>query len=282
MPLVQYAPFDQRMVAIIKEALSFLKFRIRQYGKSRKETVDSFYHPVINSEINKELGRIEEYDFFLDAQATRFQIEMEESVFQGHMDVIRSALEIYLGKTKEAKVKSGVTGTEFDLKIQEVERALNTEAVKKGRVDLYDKYCESVRSRERVEVFLSHSHNDKALAGKLSAFLGESEIDVFLAHENIEISTKWRSEILKHLESCDVLLALLTQNFERSSWANQEVGYVMKRIVPVVPLFFGKANLKRFGFLEAFQGISMIEESPEQSFEEILRAIQTRVRMHAY
>jgi len=262
------------MIDIIKEALNFLKFRIRQYGKSRKKTVDSFYHPVINSEINKELDRIEEFNFFLDVQAKRFPIEMEESVFLKRMDVIMSALEIFLRETKEARVKSGVTGTEFDSKIQEIERALNTDAVKKGGTDLFDKY---IGSRKRVEVFLSCSHRDKTIAGKLAGFLRDHKIDVFLAHETIEISKRWREEIFKHLRSCDVLLALLTPNFEESAWANQEAGYIMGRIETVVPLIVGETDIKRFGFLEAFQGIRMRKESPEKSFEEILRAIETRL-----
>lgn len=279
MPIVRYHRFEQWMVDIIKEALEFLKSRIRQYGKRRRETVDNFYHPLVNSEINKEIDRIQEFDFFLDVQAKRFVIEMEESVFLRRMDVIRSALEIFLRGTKEARAKSGVTGAEFDSKIQEIERALNTDAVKKGKVGLYNKYCESVSSRERVEVFLSYSHNDKALAGKLSAFLEERGIDVFLAHEDIEISEEWRREIFSHLESCDVLLALLTPDFEGSAWANQEVGFVMRRMVPVVPIIVGKVDIKRFGFLEGIQGFPIKGENPEQYFERILGTIMMRTRV---
>lgn len=153
-----------------------------------------------------------------------------------------------------AKAKSSITGTEFDSKIQEIERVLKMDAVRKGKPDLYDKYCESARSHRGVEVFFSYSHNDRVLASKLNAFLEESEIDVFLAHEDIEISKEWRKEIFKHLESCDVLLALVTSNFEGSTWANQEVGYATKRTVPVVPLIIGKTDIKRFGFLEALLG----------------------------
>ncbi len=276
MPIVRYYGFDQRSINIIKEALEFLKSRVRQYGESRKKTVDSVYHSLIDSEIEKEIDRIEECDFFLDVQAKRFRIEMEESVFLRRMDMIRSALEIFLRETKEAKAKSSVTGTGIDSRIQEIERTLKMDAIRKGKPDLYDKYCESVRSRQGVEVFLSYSHNDRVLAGKLSTFLEKSEIDVFLAHEDIEVSKEWRKEIFKHLESCDVLLALLTANFEGSAWANQEVGYAMKRTVPVVPLIVGKANIKRLGFLEAFQGIRVKKENPEQSFEEISSIIKMR------
>lgn len=279
MPIVSYYGFEPWMIDIIKEALDFLKFRIRQYGKLRKETVDSFYYHLVNSEINKEIDRIEEFNIFLDVQAKRFEIKMEESVFLRRMDVIRSALEIFLRETKEARAKSGVTGTEFDSKIQEIERALNTDAVKKGKVDLFNKYCESVSSRERVEVFLSYSHNDKVLAGKMSAFLEQNEIDVFLAHEDIEISKKWRSEIFKHLESCDVLLALLTLSFEGSAWANQEVGYAIRRMVPVVPIIVGKVDIKNFGFLEGIQGIPIEREKLEQYFERILATIMIRTRV---
>lgn len=54
--------------------------------------------------------------------------------------------------------------------------------MKRGRTDLYDRCGESACSHERIEVFLSYSANDRALAGKLAAFLREREIDVFLAH----------------------------------------------------------------------------------------------------
>ena len=259
------------MIDTIKEALGFLESRIRVYGENRKKTVDVFYHPVIDSEIEKEIDRIKEFDFFLDVQAKRFVIEMEESVFQRRMDVIRSALEIYLRETQEAKAKSGLAG--FDSKIQEITRVLSTDAVKRGRSDLFDKYGEPVRSPERVAVFLSYSHNDRELAGKLAVFLRGREIDVFLAHEDIEISKEWRDEILKRLGSCSVLLALLTPSFEESVWANQEAGYVLGRMGRIVPLIVGETEIKRFGFLEALQGIPIKEESPEQSFEEILSTL---------
>jgi len=168
------------------------------------------------------------------------------------MDVIRSALELYLREIKEAKAKSSLTG--FDSKIQEITRVLSTDAVKRGRTDLYDKYGESVRSRERVEVFLSYSHNDKVLAGKLAAFLRECEIDVFLAHEDIAISKEWRDEILRPLGSCTVLLALLTPSFEESVWANQEAGYMLVRMEKVVPLIVGETDIKRFGFWRHCRG----------------------------
>lgn len=277
MPTVRYHRFEKWMIDIIKEALEFLKSRIRLYGERRKETVDRFYHPLVDSEIDKEIDRIEGFDFFLDVQAKRFVFEMEESLFLKHMDVIKSALEIFLIETKKARAKSGVTGTEFDAKIQEIERALNTDAVKKGRPDLYDEYCEFVRSPKGVKVFLSYSHNDRTLAGKLSAFLEESQMDVFLAHEDIEISKEWRSEILKHLESCGVLLALLTPNFKGSAWANQEVGYVMRRMVPIVPVIVGEVDVKRFGFLEGIQGIHAKGQKLERYFERILGTIKTRI-----
>jgi len=266
------------MIDTIKEALGFLESRIRQYGENRKKDVDNFYYPVIDSEIEKEIDEIKGLDIFLDVQAKRFVIEMEESVLRSRMDVIRSALEIYLRETKEAKAKSSISGSGFDSKIQEITRVLSTDVVKIGRPDLYDKYSGSMRSPERVEVFLSYSHNDRKLAGKLAAFLKKREIDVFLAHEDIEISKEWRDEILKHLGSCTVLLALLTPSFEESVWTSQEAGYVIGRMEKVVPLIVGETDIKRFGFLEALQGIPIKEEDPEQSFEEILRTITKPTR----
>lgn len=263
-----YHRLDQRIVNTIKEAFVFLESKIWQYGENKKKIVDKIHHSIIDSEIENEIDRIKNVENFLDTEAQRFGFEMEEDF----MDIVRSALEIYLRNTKEAKSKLGLPG--FDSKIQEITGVMGLKVFEKGRTDIYDKYYGPSRSLERVEVFLSYSHNDRVLAGKIAAFLRGREIDVFLAHEDIEISEEWKNEIFKHLGSCAVLLALLTPSFEKSVWTNQETGYMLgRRNGKVVPLIVEESDLKRIGFLEALQGIPIKAETLDQSFKEILSAI---------
>ena len=190
------------------------------------------------------------------------------------MDIIRSSLEIYLRDTLEAKAKSGLDA--FDRKIAEIRQIISLASFRDRKTDLYDKYLEArIRSSQgkKGEVFFSYSHKDRVLAGKIATLLNEKGIDVFLAHEDIEVSERWREEIFKHLESDNVLLALLTPKYEKSVWANQEAGIMHGKRGKVIPLIVGETNIKKFGFLEALQGISIKEENLNDYLEEILRNI---------
>jgi len=66
---------------------------------------------------------------------------------------------------------------------------------------------------------------------------------------------------------------LLTPNYEKSVWANQEAGVMHGKRGKVIPLIVGKTKIKKCGFVEALQGIAIKEENLDDSFEEILHAI---------
>jgi len=268
-----YGGFYQESIKTILEALNFVKEGVFQYGKEKKIAVKWVHHDVIDKEIGIEVKIIERAETFFKEKAGLGMYDMDAKSHETIMDIVRSALEVYLRDTMEAKAKSGLTG--FDAKIQEIRRIISLEGLKDRKTDLYDKYYKApIPSAEgkRVEVFLSYSHEDRVLAGEIARLLTKREIDVFLAHEDIEVSEEWREEIFKHLESCFVLLALLTPNFEKSVWANQEAGHMRGKKGKVIPLIVGETDIKKFGFLEALQGIP-VKENLEGCVEEILSII---------
>lgn len=61
------------------------------------------------------------------------------------------------------------------------------------------------------EVFLSHVHEDKALAGKVKEILEANGVSAFLAHMDMEVSEEWRTEIFRHLETSSALIAIVTE-----------------------------------------------------------------------
>lgn len=109
---------------------------------------------------------------------------------------------------------------------------------------------------KRLEIFFSYSALDKKVAGPITYALRKKGFNVFLAHEDIEISEEWRKTIIFHLRTANVLIALLTPNYEKSVWANQEAGYFIAK-GKIIPLIVGDADIGRFGFIESFQGISI-------------------------
>ena len=124
-----------------------------------------------------------------------------------------------------------------------------------------------------MEFFLSYHHDDKILAGKVKQEIQRRGSEAFLAHEDIEVSKTWRSEILSHLRSCNALIAIVTDSFPKSFYANQEVGMIMGKGKPVVSLIFG-GTLP--GFLESIQAIHASEPNIRIDVERAIKDITGR------
>jgi len=73
---------------------------------------------------------------------------MDRKPFQNMMNVIRSALELYLKDTKEAKNKSNIAS--FDSKIGDITRVIRLDSIKEGSPKIYDKYFE-LEPKEEVK-----------------------------------------------------------------------------------------------------------------------------------
>ena len=126
------------------------------------------------------------------------------------------------------------------------------------------------------EVFLSYNHDNRVLAGRVKQRLEKLGFAAFLAHEDIEVSEKWRSEILKHLDSCSGMLAIVTENFSKSAWTNQEVGFLMGRNKPIVSLAFGIPTKSLPGLLEELQAIPDVSEaSLEAALDKAAKFLET-------
>lgn len=87
-----------------------------------------------------------------------------------------------------------------------------------------------------LRLFISHRDTHKAEARDLADELKAYGISAFVAHDTIEPMTTWQREIEKGLETMEVMLALITDDFHDSVWTNQEVGYALGKGVPVIPL----------------------------------------------
>lgn len=273
MPL--YGDFYPESTKTIEEALLFVIKRIREDVAEKKKVVDETHYGLIDKEYTAEISRLERARTFLQEHATGYgSFELDAKSHQSLMNIIRSALEIYLQDTLKAKTKTGLPV--FDAKIQEIRRIISLDGPKIGKTDLFDKFYQApipIFEGKKIEIFFSYANKDKLLAGKIATLLNKREIDVFLAHEDIEISKEWRNEILKHLKNDNFLLALLTANYEKSVWAIQEAGYMMGKGGKSIPLIVGETDVKKFGFLESFQGIPVEEENLKACVDKIVGII---------
>jgi hypothetical protein len=93
-----------------------------------------------------------------------------------------------------------------------------------------------------ARVFISHRDKHKAEARQLGEALNAYGFACFVAHDTIKAMKTWRSEILKGLQTMEVMVIYLTDDFQESIWCHQEVGYALGRGTPIVSLKLGSKD----------------------------------------
>jgi TIR domain len=102
-------------------------------------------------------------------------------------------------------------------------------------------------------LFMSHVHDDKALVSAVKSHLSRYGVDSFVAHEDIEPTKQWVTEIETALDTCHALAAFLTRTFHESKWTDQELGYCLHRRVLIVPI---KLGVDPYGFVARYQAFT--------------------------
>lgn len=133
-------------------------------------------------------------------------------------------------------------------------------------------YTDAVREDQlwgpgSIRVFISHMAEYRALAAQIRDGLTDFEIASFVAHEDIEPTREWQTEIERALFSMDMLVALLTEGFKESNWTDQEVGVAIGRRVPIVSVALG---VDPYGFIGKYQAIRGISKDRDQILDRIL------------
>lgn len=124
--------------------------------------------------------------------------------------------------------------------------------------------------RKRMfRLFISHLSLEKALAAQLQQALLAFGISGFVAHNDIEPTLEWQSQIETALSTADSLVALLHPAFHASSWTDQEIGFAMGRGLPVFAVRF---NQDPYGFIGRFQGFVGGGKTPEALARELFDA----------
>jgi hypothetical protein len=88
-------------------------------------------------------------------------------------------------------------------------------------------------------------------------------VDAFLAHENIEVSNQWRTELLKQLKIAQIFVALISANYFKSPWCVQESGIAAFRKLTIIPLSIDGTIPQ--GFISDFQSIKIDPANPSLS-----------------
>lgn len=126
-------------------------------------------------------------------------------------------------------------------------------------------------------LFLSHLASFKVQTSRLQEALRKFGISSFVAHEDIEPTKEWQSEIESGLKTMDALAAILMPGFQESKWCDQEVGVAIGRDVLIIPI---RKGLDPYGFIGKYQGIQgqgkSIGDVAKEIFETLVRSSKTK------
>ena len=129
-------------------------------------------------------------------------------------------------------------------------------------------------------VFVSHLSTYRKLVAQLQEALLPYGISAFVAHNDIEPTLEWLSQIEAALATADSLVALLHPQFHESKWTDQEIGFAMGRGLPVFAVHLGQDP---YGFVGRFQAFAGGKKTPAQVALELFDAYrknkQTQKRM---
>jgi hypothetical protein len=86
-------------------------------------------------------------------------------------------------------------------------------------------------------VFISHSVSDLNVVYQFKYWLEVNGIGVYVADTQPQLGVPLPVKISNGIKQTDCVIAILTQNGDRSAWVNQEIGYAKaagKLVIPVV------------------------------------------------
>ena len=167
-----------------------------------------------------------------------------------------------------------ISEVKFELKNEiDVNAYLNGKIMNTKTPGFWEKDC--------LRTFVSHSDKNYSFAKKLKDQFMDSGISCFVAHKDIEPTKKWQEEIIKALKSAELVLVLITEDFNKSWWTNQEVGFALGRDIPIISIKLDQNPPP--GFIYETQAIALNETdiSPRSTgYLKLLKLIKSKFPKH--
>jgi hypothetical protein len=112
-----------------------------------------------------------------------------------------------------------------------------------------------------LKLFISHISTNKVEAMRLKDCLVPYHIKGFVAHEDINPTLSWQTEIERALKVMDAFVAIHTDGFSKSVWTQQEIGFAVGRGVKIISLRMGEDPT---GFISKNQALPRKNRNAEE------------------
>lgn len=123
------------------------------------------------------------------------------------------------------------------------------------------------RDPSLFRLFISHVTKDKDAAMRLRDCLAPLRIAGFVAHEDIHPTLPWQDELHRALLTMDAFLAVHSDGYATSCWAQQEAGFALGRGVKIIS--FKLSDEAPAGFLAGQQALLRQGRDAEKIAREI-------------
>ena len=166
-----------------------------------------------------------------------------------------SRLEPDLARVESAiaeKIKSSIKNTGNDLLTNVVLAPVLVDPMSTVVRPAAESEAERIWEPGTFRLFLSHVSAHKVTVGNLRGQLRPLGVSAFVAHEDIEPTLEWQAEIDLALRSMHGMAALLTADFHKSNWTDQEIGAAVARGVLIIPV---KLGIDPYGLIAKNQGL---------------------------
>jgi hypothetical protein len=108
------------------------------------------------------------------------------------------------------------------------------------------------------KIFISYSIHDKKIAGELKTYFEEyTDIQCFIAHDDISSGSEWEKEIIRNLELTDYFMLIQTEHLTRSFWCQQEAGFAFAKNIKIISLIPDVGGIDPVGFYKRYQGFKI-------------------------
>jgi hypothetical protein len=94
-----------------------------------------------------------------------------------------------------------------------------------------------------IDVFLSHSSQDKAFAWRLRADLQVYGVSVWLDEEQLGLGEKLTPEIEKAISEIRYLGLIFSSHSVQSGWVQKECDFASRRNIPILPILIEKIEI---------------------------------------
>ena len=104
-------------------------------------------------------------------------------------------------------------------------------------------------------IFISYSKDDQEEVDRFYEILTHHLFcDIFKADKNLQAAENYEEGLKDQIKQCDILIAFISEKFNSSAYANQEIGYALAYNKPIYPITLdGKMPL---GFIHLIQAKS--------------------------